>query len=137
MVLFDNKKGRANRICPIAAVHHMNILVALDGNYVSPLCVLLKSLMISNPNAEFDLYVAHSSLKKEHFDRIDKHIDKTRVTVHSVEIDPELLNDAPVMDRISKETYYRLLLMDYLPKEVDRILYIDPDTIIINDISEF
>lgn len=119
------------------AVHNMNILVALDGNYVGPLCVLLKSLMISNPNGIFDLYVAHSSLKKEHFDRIDKAVDKKRVTVHPVEIDPALLNDAPVMDRISKETYYRLLLMDYLPKEVDRILYIDPDTIIINDIRSF
>ena len=119
------------------AVHNMNILVALDGNYVGPLCVLLKSLMISNPNGIFDLYVAHSSRKKEHFDRIDKAVDNKRVTVHPVEIDPALLNDAPVMDRISKETYYRLLLMDYLPKEVDRILYIDPDTIIINDIRSF
>ena len=37
----------------------MNILVTLDSNYVGPLTVLLKSLMITNPNNSFDLYVAH------------------------------------------------------------------------------
>ena len=46
----------------------MNILVTLDSNYVMPLTVLLKSLMITNPQNEFDIYVAHSSLTKDDFE---------------------------------------------------------------------
>lgn len=115
----------------------MNILVTLDGNYVKPLCVLLHSLMISNPNGIFDLYVAHSSLKEEHFAMIEDAVDTSRVTVHSISVDPGLLKDAPTKKRISKETYYRLVMAEYLPEELDRVLYIDPDTIIINDISSF
>ncbi len=115
----------------------MNILVTLNSNYIIPLCVMLKSLMVSNPEASVDLYVAHSSLTEKDFDLIDRSIDKNRVVVHPILIDADILKDAPVLERISKETYYRLLLTDYLPESVDRILYIDPDTVIINDISSF
>ena len=115
----------------------MNILVALDGNYVGPLCVMLKSLMISNPNEKFDLFVAHSSLTGRDFQSIERSVDSQRTAVHPIKVDPDILKDAPVLKRISKETYYRLLLTDFLPKDVDRILYIDPDTVVINDMSEF
>lgn len=117
------------------AVHIMNILVTLNSNYIVPLCVMLKSLMVSNPNGNFDLYVAHSSLTDEDFNKINKSIDPERVKVHSAFITPDLLEGAPILKRTSIETYYRLLLLDYLPQDVDRILYIDPDTVVINDIT--
>lgn len=115
----------------------MNILVTLNSAYIGPLCVMLKSLMISNPNETFDLYVVHSSLTDNDFKLIDNHIDLERVNVHSVCLDNDVLADAPILKRTSKETYYRLLLLDYLPEDVDRILYIDPDTVVINDLSSF
>lgn len=113
----------------------MNILVTLDSNYVGPLTVLLKSLMITNPENSFDLYVAHSSLTDEDFIKIRRATDPVRTRVHSVTVSPGILEHAPVLKRISKETYYRLLMMDYLPKDIDRVLYIDPDTVILRDIS--
>ena len=113
----------------------MNILVTLDSNYVFPLTVLLKSLTITNPNNKFDLFVAHSSLTENDFKQIQKSIDPLRTKVHPVKISPEILADAPVPKRITKETYYRLLMMDYLPEDIDRILYIDPDTIVLRDLS--
>ena len=113
----------------------MNILVTLDSNYIFPLTVLVKSLMITNPQNEFDLYVAHSSLTEEDFDRIKSAADLSRTRVHSVFISAEVFENAPVLKRITKETYYRLLMMDYLPGSVERVLYIDPDTVILKDIS--
>lgn len=113
----------------------MNILVTLDSNYVGPLTVMLKSLMITNPENEFDLYVAHSSLTEEDFTRIKNSTDETRVKVHPVTVSAGILENAPVLKRITKETYYRLLMMDYLPENVDRVLYIDPDTVFLRDIS--
>ena len=113
----------------------MNILVTLDSNYVGPLTVFLKSLMITNPNNEFDIYVAHSSLTKEDFIKINGAINPSNTRIHPIVVSPGILADAPVFKRISNETYYRLLMMDYLPETVDRILYIDPDTVILKDIS--
>ena len=113
----------------------MNILVTLDSNYVFPLTVLLKSLMITNPDNDFDLYVAHSSLTEEDFTKIKAAVDLSRTRVHPTLVSGGILEKAPVLKRITKETYYRLLMMDYLPENVDRVLYIDPDTIVLRDIS--
>ena len=52
----------------------MNILVTLDSNYVFPLTVLLKSLMITNSESEFDIYVAHSSLTEEDFGKLNRQL---------------------------------------------------------------
>ena len=113
----------------------MNILVTLDSNYIFPLTVLLKSLMITNPESDFDIYVAHSSLSEEDFRKIKSAVDLSRTKVHSVFVSAGILENAPVLKRITKETYYRLLMMDYLPQNIDRVLYIDPDTVVLRDIS--
>ncbi|MBQ8026513.1 MAG: glycosyltransferase family 8 protein [Clostridia bacterium] len=115
----------------------MNILVTIDSNYVMPLSVMLYSLMQSNPDKSFDIFVAHSSLTDSDFEKIRSAVDRTRTRIHSVTVPPELLCNAPVLKRITKETYYRLLAIDFLPQEVDKVLYIDPDTLIINDITDF
>ena len=114
---------------------NMNILVTLDGNYVPHLIVMLKSLMFSNPDAHFDIYVAHSSLTDSHFKQMEKNVDLTRTKIHPVKVSDSLFKNAPILKRTAKETYFRLLLSEYLPESVDRILYIDPDTVVINPID--
>ncbi len=110
----------------------INLLVTLDSNYVGPLTVMLSSLMRSNPDDSFCLYVAHSSLTGEDFMKIRGAVDVRRCAVVSVPVDGRRLSDAPVLDRITKETYYRLIAHEYLPENVRKILYIDPDTVVIN-----
>ena len=50
-------------------------------------------------------------------------------------IDNLPLSKAEGLNHISKATYYRLLIADILPKEIDRVLYLDCD-IIVNDSLE-
>ena len=108
----------------------MNILVTLNSGYIGPLSAMLKSIMINEPDTQINIYVAHSSLTQKDFDIINSVIDKERTTVHSIEVAPELMEKAPVLKRISKETYYRLLVLDIIPENVDRILYMDPDIVV-------
>ena len=115
----------------------MNILVTLNSNYVPPLTVLLHSLTENNPSTVIDLYVAHSSLTQEDFRRIENSCDMRRTRIHSVSIAPDVLAEAPTLKRLSKETYYRLLAIDFLPPEIDRILYIDPDTVVLRSLDSF
>lgn len=113
----------------------MNILVTLDSNYVPHLIVMLKSLMFSNPDTDFDIYVAHSSLTQKDFKQMEQNVDPTRTKIHPVTVNNSLFENAPILKRTAKETYFRLLVTEYLPKEVDRILYIDPDTVVINPLD--
>ena len=115
----------------------MNILVTLNSNYVPPLTVLLRSITVNNPSSVIDLYVAHSSLTQEDFRRIENSCDMQRTRIHPVSIAPHILAEAPTLKRLSKETYYRLLAIDFLPPDIDRILYIDPDTVVLRSLDSF
>lgn len=115
----------------------MNILVTLDRGYVYPLCTMLCSLVDNNPGECINLYVAHSSLTREDFSKIKSALGKSDTEVYPIKIDDRLFENAPTKNRITKETYYRIFAPLYLPRSVDRILYIDPDTIILNSLRVF
>lgn len=114
----------------------MNLLVTLNSKYMYPLCVMLRSLCKSNPDTKFDIYVAHSSLTDDDFAVIHENINGN-MTIHPVHIDEKIFDSAPVLSRISKETYYRLIIDSFLPQDIDRILYLDPDLVIIKPLDEF
>lgn len=113
----------------------MNILVTLDSNYVTPLCTMLSSLIRSNPRTAFDIYVAYAHLTEADFQRIGKAVDGSGSRIIGIRVPDSLFEKAPVLKRITKATYYRLFASMYLPETLERILYIDPDTLILHDIS--
>lgn len=115
----------------------MNILVTLDRGYVYPLCTMLSSLVDNNPGGCINLYVAHSSLTSEDFSKIRSALGESPTEVYPIKIDNSLFENAPTKNRITKETYYRIFAPLYLPRSVDRIIYIDPDTIILNSLNTF
>ena len=112
----------------------INILVTLDANYILPLRVLLHSLLMSDDESFFAVYVAHASLTAEDFALIGSALPQSRFAVIPVEVPPELLCDAPVLRRLTKASYYRLIAPSYLPQDVDRILYLDPDITVIRSL---
>lgn len=115
----------------------MNILVTLNSGYVLPLCTMLKSLSYSNEGTDIDLYIVHSSLTLADFQKINAVTINTDISLHPIKVDNSLFDGAPTCKRISKETYYRIFASELLPEELDRILYIDPDTVVINRLDDF
>src|SRR5699024_11135959 len=57
-----------------------------------------------------------------------------RTELIDVPLSEEMFQDAPISDRYPKEMYYRLFAAQYLPQELDRILYLDPDLVVINSL---
>lgn len=114
----------------------MNILVTLDSNYIFPLKVMLKSLFINNRKNSFSIYLMHSSLKDYEIEDLNDYIEKHGSKLIVVYVDDDYFKDAPTIFYYTKEMYYRLLAYKLLPDNIDRILYLDPDTLIINPVDE-
>lgn len=114
----------------------MNILITLDSNYIRPLKVMLKSLFLNNPDDRFSIYLMHSSLTGEEIADLEQYIAAHDSQLAVVPIDDDVFANAPVPSRYPKEMYYRLLAFKFLPEEMDRILYLDPDILVINPIRE-
>lgn len=109
-----------------------NVLVTLDRNYLKVLRTMLYSLSQSDSTGIFTVYVAHNSLTEDDFAALQAILPRTELI--DVPLSEEMFQDAPISDRYPKEMYYRLFAAQYLPQELDRILYLDPDLVVINSL---
>lgn len=110
----------------------MNILVTLNANYLIALKVMLKSLFINNPDESFHIYLMHSSIPDDAIEDVNRRIESEGHRLSVIRMREDWFQDAPVLKHYSKEMYYRLLAFKFLPPEMDKILYLDPDLIVIN-----
>lgn len=107
----------------------MNILVTVNDNYIRPLQVMLDSLMFHNKES-ITLYLVYSNIKKENLDKISIQLEQTGNQFIPVVVSEDYFKGAPVFRYFTKEMYYRLLCSHLIPKEEERILYLDPDILI-------
>lgn len=114
----------------------MNLLVTLDSKYVKPLKVMLTSMFMNNPGEEFHIYLLHSGIKDEEIADIERFTESFGQKLFVIKINNGYFQDAPVVFHYTKEMYYRLLAYKFLPEEMDRILYLDPDILVINPVRE-
>lgn len=114
----------------------MNILVTLDKNYLHPLRVMLGSLFINNPGEVFDIYMIADGLDEEDYKSLEDFAAKGNSLIHPVEFDEAIFDGAPASRYYSKAMYYRLLAADLLDQDLDRILYLDPDILVINRVRD-
>ncbi|RYM06930.1 glycosyltransferase family 8 protein [Sporolactobacillus sp. THM7-7] len=113
----------------------MNILVALNANYLYPLKVMLKSLFENNPSDRFSIYMMHSGVTEVDLMDLDSFISDHGHSFVPLFVEPSIFKKAAVIKHFTSEMYYRLIAYRYLPGHVDRILYLDPDIIVLNSIG--
>ena len=109
-----------------------HILVTLDRNYLKVLSVMLYSLSQSDPEGVYTVYVVNNTLTEEDFASLYALLPRTELV--NVQVSEDLLQNAPVSDRYPTEMYYRLFAARYLPQQLERILYLDPDLVVLHSL---
>ncbi len=115
-----------------------HILVCCDENYIPPLRTMLYSLFMHTVEGLFTIHLIHSRISEETLEKLEAYVlrvSKGRAVLENHRIGNEF-DEEKVNFYYSVEMYYRLLAFEILPKEVKKVLYIDPDTLIINSIDE-
>ena len=111
----------------------MNLLLTLDENYLPPCEVMLDSFFASNPDEKnVKIYLLHSAIPAEKLSELADFSASFGAALSSIAVDAALFEHAPTTKRYPKEMYYRLLSPLILPQEVERVLYLDPDVLVIN-----
>ena len=110
----------------------ISILAALDEHYVPQLQVLLTSLRLNNPGEHVALYLLYSDISPAGLDAVERQSEAFGYEFCPVRVDDALFGNAPATQQYPKEMYYRLLASRLLPESLDRVLYLDPDILIIN-----
>lgn len=92
------------------------------NNYTDPVRI---HILHSNPDS-----LSETSYLLENFKNLIS-IDKYKFTKSEDFIFPAIENY-----HVTEATYYRLFLQDYLPKNIKNLLYLDPDVITMNKVTE-
>lgn len=114
----------------------INVLVTLNHGYLEPLRVMLRSMCESNPGIQFKVYVVHSSLTPENLTRIKSAVPAEKCEIIDIQLPPDRFSGLPYSNKWPKEACYRIFAAHILPADLDRVLYLDPDMVIINELDE-
>lgn len=113
----------------------MNLLFAINQKFTDLLCNCIRSIVKNGGADHYDAYILHSDLQAA---------DKTRIgltagecmTCHYIAVDESIFEGFPESNRYPRQIYYRLAAPLLLPKDLDRILYLDVDLVVINSLHE-
>lgn len=119
----------------------MHILVSSNTNYLGITVTMLHSLSLHGGEKDVKVWFLYRDIDEEKriwFVENVRHYCGFDVVF--VEIDAKMFAalDGPIyIKHISVETYFRLIAQFVLPKDVDRVLWLDSDLIIKGDIRDF
>lgn len=111
----------------------IDLLVTLDENYFLQLRVLLTSLLINSP-AQYRVFLVHRAIPEDALQKLSEQLLQKDCELYPIRVPESLFAAAPAPGRYPQEMYYRLLAGQILPQQVKRVLYLDPDTLVINSV---
>ena len=111
----------------------MNLLFSINKNCIHLLQSCLKSIELHGGAETYEVYIFHSDLEEADLAEIFR-IKLERMIYHFVFIPQDLFQGFLTTKRYPEQIYYRLAAPVLLPQDLDRILYLDVDTIIINSL---
>lgn len=121
----------------------LNIVFTIDKNYVQHFTVACTSLLENNSEFIDKIYLVHSITENDILEKEKLKISlnyfkqKYNIVIEQIFLFNNVLDKFKISHHITKATYFRLLLPEILPDNIDKILYLDSDIIvngILNDL---
>lgn len=111
--------------------------MALDDGYIYPTVVAMTSILENaNADTKYDFYVMHPpEFQEENKSKIKSLEEKySRCRINLIDMEDSYIN-ASTNSLITTPAYYRLSLSDLLP-DIDKIIWLDGDTLTFGDLGE-
>lgn len=113
----------------------MNLLFAINRKFTDLLCHCVRSVVKNGGADHYDAYILHSDLLDEDKAFIDRNVGEM-VRCRYITVDESIFDGFPESNRYPRQIYYRLAAPLLLPREMERILYLDVDLVVINSLEE-
>lgn len=113
----------------------MNLLFSINRGFIPLFLNCTDSIAKNGGYKSYTAYIIHSDMSDEDEARIRKEISPV-FNCRFIKADDKMFAGFPETDRYPKQIYYRLAAPQLLPKQVERILYLDVDLVVINPLTE-
>lgn len=118
--------------------NRLSVIYATDDNYAQHVAVSIVSLLkASSETTQYELFLLGNNLSDIHRSNLISIAEQYRTSIQFIDISAlyERLPRNIDVANLSISTYSRLFLADLLPISVDRVLYLDCDTLVTQDLS--
>ena len=118
----------------------IHIACNIDSNYVQHCAVMLVSLFENNQNESFTIHIIARNLSKSEQNTLIQLVTRYNNQIAFYEPNIKLLEGFTIRKfskRISMATYYRCILSELLPTNINRVLYLDCDIVVLGDIRPY
>jgi len=113
----------------------MNLLFSINKKCISLLQTCMWSVWKNGGAEEYHIYVFHTDLGEKEMEHIMETLPEG-IDWNFIYVPEELFADFVTTKRYPKEIYYRLAAPYLLPESLDRVLYMDVDTVVINSLMD-
>mgnify|MGYP000355617858 FL=1 len=112
----------------------MNLLFTIDRAYLAQMEICLKSILRFPCPDGYDVYVMHTGLEDADFAALRQRLGG-KAEFHPIAVNPDTFRDFPESSRYPQMMYYRIFAARFLPQDMERVLYLDPDIIVIRSLE--
>ena len=135
--ILDRENGRtaerAKRGIEFAA-----IVMAFDENYAPHAAACMLSAILNAARGDFLHFfiLADSALATVTRRRIEQVCMRAGAPITFLDVDPRAFDGLPLnRGHVSRATYYRLAIPEMIPTEIKRVIYLDADAIVVDDLA--
>ena len=111
----------------------MRIVSAADERFAAHFAAMLHSAWTHNPTAEFHLL--DCGIERKTLADLGGFATARGIRLTVIKIDITVLGDLPTSNYWSPATYARLLIPNLFSDSINRVLYLDADCIVVNDLT--
>jgi lipopolysaccharide biosynthesis glycosyltransferase len=112
------------------------IACASDAAYVMPLAAMLRSV-VDNLSARRTaaIHILYSRIPPARQEEVERSLPAGRCVVHWIPADDSMFSGLPLWGRMPVSTYFKLSIADLLPADADRVVWLDCDLLVLDDIG--
>ena len=112
----------------------IHIGLCADEKFSEPLGVCMTSIFESNKNIDVTVHILTQGFMKKTVKLIEKTAENYHQYVRIYKIDDNIFDNYPLSATFPKSIYFRYLFPEILSAEIDKILYLDCDTVVVSDL---
>ncbi|WP_114751775.1 glycosyltransferase family 8 protein [Pleomorphovibrio marinus] len=116
----------------------LNVVFAIDQFYIQHFCVAVTSLLENNLKIINKIFLINDIENNFSLNQTIKFINKKyNIKIINIFFDTSLVKNFKIDGHITHASYYRIFLTELLPRDVERVLFLDSDVIVNGCIKYF
>jgi len=117
-------------------IQKLDCVFTIDGNFIQHFTVACTSLLETNREIIGRVMIVHDMDFNKQLNKSFKYfLNKYNLNIESYKLQSDTLSKYKTSHHITKAAYFRLLLSEILPANVNRVLYLDSDLVINGSLS--